>query len=200
MWQYNYDYLAHHGILGQKWGVRRFQNQDGSLTKEGRERYSKYKVVKKGSKVYRAISGNSLDFMNRPYTYVNITEDYSSHNINTSSGFSGRYKNDVEMVTTKPLKIATLNEYLNSANDIFKLNVNHIKNLPHEYREGEYSINANNRYFEKIIKDLMKKGYDGVHDPIDYQSHLRKDSEEDAIAAIIFNPKNKLDIARTYSR
>ena len=31
--------LAHHGILGQKWGVRRFQNEDGSLTPAGKKRY-----------------------------------------------------------------------------------------------------------------------------------------------------------------
>lgn len=31
--------LSHHGIKGQKWGVRRFQNPDGSLTPEGRRRY-----------------------------------------------------------------------------------------------------------------------------------------------------------------
>ena len=31
-------YLAHHGILGQKWGVRRFQNKDGSLTAAGKAR------------------------------------------------------------------------------------------------------------------------------------------------------------------
>lgn len=33
------NYLMHHGIYGQKWGVRRFQNPDGSLTEAGRKRY-----------------------------------------------------------------------------------------------------------------------------------------------------------------
>ena len=33
------EYLAHHGIKGQKWGVRRFRNEDGTLTPAGKERY-----------------------------------------------------------------------------------------------------------------------------------------------------------------
>ena len=33
------DQLNHYGIKGQKWGVRRFQNEDGSLTDEGKKRY-----------------------------------------------------------------------------------------------------------------------------------------------------------------
>lgn len=36
----NYDnYLQHHGIKGMKWGVRRFQNEDGSYTSSGKKRY-----------------------------------------------------------------------------------------------------------------------------------------------------------------
>lgn len=35
------SYLAHHGILGQKWGVRRFQNKDGTLTDAGKKHYTK---------------------------------------------------------------------------------------------------------------------------------------------------------------
>lgn len=37
----NETWLAHHGIKGQKWGVRRFENKDGSLTEAGKKRYSK---------------------------------------------------------------------------------------------------------------------------------------------------------------
>ena len=36
---YSDEELSHHGILGQKWGVRRYQNKDGSLTSAGKSRY-----------------------------------------------------------------------------------------------------------------------------------------------------------------
>lgn len=39
----SYDYLEHHGILGQKWGIRRYQNPDGTLTEEGKKRLQNYK-------------------------------------------------------------------------------------------------------------------------------------------------------------
>ncbi len=34
------DYLEHHGVKGQRWGIRRYQNEDGSLTDIGKKRYS----------------------------------------------------------------------------------------------------------------------------------------------------------------
>lgn len=43
-------YLQHHGILGQKWGVRRFQNPDGTRTAEGKKRYSSDGEVGKSDK------------------------------------------------------------------------------------------------------------------------------------------------------
>lgn len=33
--------LVHHGVKGQKWGIRRYQNEDGSLTAAGRKQYDK---------------------------------------------------------------------------------------------------------------------------------------------------------------
>lgn len=45
MWQYNYGpELAHYGILGMKWGRRRYQNKNETLTPAGKKRYSATKT------------------------------------------------------------------------------------------------------------------------------------------------------------
>jgi hypothetical protein len=52
--------LYHHGILGQKWGVRRFQNADGSRTSAGKQRYAA-KIEKYAAKAakYREKADNA---------------------------------------------------------------------------------------------------------------------------------------------
>lgn len=46
--------LNHYGVIGMKWGVRRFQNKDGSLTEAGKERYVSRSTAKYEKKAEKA--------------------------------------------------------------------------------------------------------------------------------------------------
>jgi hypothetical protein len=82
----NNSYLCHHGVTGQKWGVRRYQNKDGSLTPEGRKRlfgagsknrqkfaenWEKYEEAKKVAVKDKSFKNN----LNRQM-YLNKANDY----------------------------------------------------------------------------------------------------------------------------
>lgn len=74
-------YLAHHGVKGQKWGVRRFQNADGTLNAKGQRRLTKdlrsldrrqKKALKRSSSPYYmsafpGLASHSLRRANRKY-------------------------------------------------------------------------------------------------------------------------------------
>lgn len=46
MRSYNTNELCHHGVKGQKWGVRRYKNSDGTLTAAGKKKYAKLDNVR----------------------------------------------------------------------------------------------------------------------------------------------------------
>ena len=85
--------LYHHGIKGQQWGVRRFQNEDGSLTDAGEKRYnesltktyendndndyniSKGSIVARRTSSVKDVEGNGDSKYTYTYDYDNTTDD-----------------------------------------------------------------------------------------------------------------------------
>lgn len=109
--------LNHHGILGQKWGVRRYQNKDGSLTKAGKIRYGNFQYTSKDSDavndIYKTLSvddkkklmgGDSPDQFTTQKEYDQVVASFilqhkdtpiSAFDVWSEDDGSGKYKNEV---------------------------------------------------------------------------------------------------------
>lgn len=95
----NDNELYHHGILGQKWGVRRYQNKDGSLTPAGRKKVAKMKSQ------YTELTGKQL---RRSPT-------------KKSSSSNSESKPQNESLEEKTRKLQTQKNYLQTQRDVLDL-------------------------------------------------------------------------------
>ena len=85
--------LRHHGIKGQKWGVRRFQNKDGSLTGAGRKRY--------GTDDFK----DALDKVNKADSLIKTAKKYQAEKDHKEhKAYTDKIKTDLSKMSDKELQ------------------------------------------------------------------------------------------------
>lgn len=91
------DYLQHHGIIGMKWGVRRYQNKDGSLTSAGEKRYARDIRENKAKKKENRIDTSEPD----PNRWVKEDLNRRKNIVDTSANLVNQTKRALDEKPTK---------------------------------------------------------------------------------------------------
>ena len=103
------DEIYHHGILGMKWGRRRYQYEDGSLTPEGRKRYGYGPGEDKSDKTAQ----------NKTLRPVSSMSDQEIRDFLARKDLERRYQEYVESITPKPKpKGAAAKKFFGKVGDI----------------------------------------------------------------------------------
>lgn len=93
-----HDALLHYGIKGMKWGVRRYQNKDGSLTSKGEARYDRDKRENAAKKKENRIDLSQPD----PKRWAKEDLERTKRTVDASANLAKELKKLDESTTSKP--------------------------------------------------------------------------------------------------
>lgn len=199
-----YGYLIHHGIKGQKWGVRRFQNSDGSLTPAGRERYStgKYarKVRKDAESRVKKISEDVIDSANKSgskmYGLENMLKSEAS--IQRKIGKKSIEDNIPFELAAKDIKDAVRFTTISNDKNFVKNYNSFKKNLE---KKGYKEVKCKN-YFDEYRKGKVKHksvqsvfiGKDGYQFEVQFHTPSSQDAKDKKVP--IYEERRQLGISK----
>lgn len=104
------DELTHHGIKGQRWGVRRWQNEDGTLTERGKKHYQKLDdkwVDKKSSKIEAKAYRQSQREMKKVTRKLNRKYRLSPNSAKAGRKYMNEYNQNLARIMNTKVKNIT---------------------------------------------------------------------------------------------